>query len=74
MRDPRIDPRPGDVLRYRDWERRVTAVGTLFGWPESVEYRRTHLRTKYSELRHTATSSGWRRFSRNADFIYVAGS
>ena len=25
-RDPRIDPKPGDMLRFRDRERHVTAV------------------------------------------------
>jgi hypothetical protein len=73
-RDPRIDPKPGDVLKVaarnrgirRHLLRRVTyAVGTWKGWPNAVRYT-DGIVDKYCLL------PAWKRWAKNAEVIHAA--
>jgi hypothetical protein len=73
-RDPRIDPRPGDVLRL-DWGKRGTKTrtvrtrGPLAGWPDGVTGTEV-IRTP--QPFGCYTMAGWRRWAKNAEVIHKA--
>jgi hypothetical protein len=66
MRDPRKDPRPGDVVRIRNKVRYVTSVGVC------VEGRR---RVCYAQVTNKALScygERWDKAVKDAEVLHVA--
>lgn len=66
-RDPRTDPKPGDVLHKGGWEREVTGIGNIRGY--QIRYVRRYLKTGRSEDRHCDTHEGWWRWSKGAEIV-----
>lgn len=65
-RDPRIDPRPGDVLRpKRGYAREVLDRGSWGGWPDTVLWRR--IDTPHAS--RCRTIAGWKRWASNAQVV-----
>lgn len=74
IRDPRVDPKPGDILKNlarnkgirRHLLRRVTyAAGPWKGWPDAVRYT-DGIFDKYCQLQT------WKRWAKSAEVIHVA--
>lgn len=66
-RDPRVDPRPGDVLRrvigFSNYERRVVCCGMSGGTPTVTFLSRTG-------KRHTTIwLTDWRKWAANAEIV-----
>lgn len=55
MRDPCVDPQPGDVLSRNDWTRTV-----ILRWAEMVDYDLRHGRDG-KPTRHSMKISEWRK-------------
>ena len=63
MRDPKIDPRPGDVLRKGYFSRDVRQVDSSFVWA-GEHHREVFIRTVMPYL------GQWRKWAKNAEVIH----
>lgn len=68
MRDPRAEPRPGDVLRKGKYQRHISRVdGSIStAW---VYYGRKIVETPSVNYWNSCTLAGWRRWAKNAEVV-----
>jgi hypothetical protein len=67
-RDPRVDPKPGDILRRGRQQRRVCIVGPFI----KASVHGIHYVGSDKRVMHWIIPEGWKRWAATAEVIHAA--
>jgi myosin-crossreactive antigen len=70
-RDPRIDPKPGDVLSAWIYNINPNKVGRFIE-RRVLEVEGSRIRVQSGDLFITDTTTWWRRWAKNAEVLHAA--